>query len=415
VDRFAVFAASRTPRAMVMADRGVGGWQSPALAGFAAGTRRARDPPSLTVDRPRRIRSTSQEIRMDEGTQIGAYRIVKPLGAGGMSEVFIAEHALLGRRAAIKVLRARLSRQSDIVRRLFNEARIMTAIANPGIVQIFDFGFHVDGSAYIVMELLEGETLDARLARRGPLAIAEALHLVRQVASALCAAHAFGVVHRDLKPENIFLARDIEVTGGERAKILDFGIAKLMGEDASATQESVVLGTPSFMSPEQCRGAGTVEQRSDVYSLGCVLFTMVTGRPPFAQAGLAELLAMHQLEPAPVASQHAPGIPPLVDHLVLRCMAKDPAERFTACELARAIGAVRYAPWPGRSAVRPPPAIASAPGCDTRGETLPLEPRRLSLIERALRAASVAELAVLALVICGMTWLALVLVSRFSP
>jgi eukaryotic-like serine/threonine-protein kinase len=277
---------------------------------------------------------------MEAGTPIGAYRIVKLLGAGGMSEVFVAEHALLGRRAAIKVLRARLSRQSDVVQRLFNEARIMTAIANPGIVQIFDFGFHVDGSAYIVMELLEGEALDARLARRGPLAIAEALGLVRQVASALWAAHAFGVVHRDLKPENIFLARDHEVAGGERAKILDFGIATLIGEDASVARESVVLGTPSFMSPEQCRGAGTVEQRSDVYSLGCVLFTMITGRPPFAQAAPAELLALHQLEPAPVPSQHAPGIPEVVDHLVLRCMAKDPTERFTAGELARVIGAV---------------------------------------------------------------------------
>ncbi|HEX7839822.1 MAG TPA: serine/threonine-protein kinase [Kofleriaceae bacterium] len=352
---------------------------------------------------------------MEAGTQIGAYRIVKPLGAGGMSEVFVAEHALLGRRAAIKVLRARLSRRSDIVQRLFNEARIMTAIANPGIVQIFDFGFHVDGSAYIVMELLEGEALDARLARRGPLAIAEALPLVRQVASALCAAHAFGVVHRDLKPENIFLARDFEVTGGERAKILDFGIAKLMGDDASATQDTVVLGTPSFMSPEQCRDAGTVGPRSDVYSLGCVLFTMVTGRPPFAQAASDQLLAMHQLEPAPAPSQHAPGIPEVIDHLVLRCMAKDPAERFTACELARAIGAVCHAPWPSAGVMRPPLELASALGCDTSGETQPLESRRLSLIRRVLRAALAAELAVLALVICGVAWLAVVLVSRFSP
>ncbi|HEY0483208.1 MAG TPA: serine/threonine-protein kinase [Kofleriaceae bacterium] len=351
---------------------------------------------------------------MVEGTQIGAYRIVKPLGAGGMSEVFVAEHALLGRRAAIKVLRARLSRQSDVVQRLFNEARIMTAIANPGIVQIFDFGYHTDGSAYIVMELLEGETLDARLARLGPLAIDEALHLVRQVASALCAAHVRGVVHRDLKPENIFLVRDPEVAGGERAKILDFGIAKLIGDRAGITEESEVLGTPSFMSPEQCRGAGGVEQRSDMYSLGCVLFTMVTGRPPFGGGGAAELLALHQIEPTPVPSQRVPGLPAVIDHLVLRCMAKDPAERFTACELARAIGALVRTPLPGHRAALVPGPVESAFRCDTGGDTQPLEPSRVSVMERVLRTVFVAEIAVLALMICGMAWLALALLSRFS-
>jgi serine/threonine-protein kinase len=356
---------------------------------------------------------------MVEGTQIGAYRIVEPLGAGGMSEVFVAEHALLGRRAAIKVLRARLSRRTDIMRRLFNEARIMTAIASPGIVQIFDFGFHVDGSAYIVMELLEGETLDARLARLGPLAVGEALHIVRQVASALCAAHARGVVHRDLKPENIFLARDHEVPGGERVKILDFGIAKLLGDDP-ATLESEVLGTPSFMSPEQCRGADTIEQRSDVYSLGCVLFTIVTGRPPFAPAGPAQVLAMHQLEPAPVPSQHAPGIPRGVDQLVLRCMAKDPAARFTACELARVIAEVSPRAWPRASAVQLPGAgavagaVAAAPRCDTGGATEPQPARRGARLRRALATSRAVELAVLALVICGVTWLGLVLAARFG-
>jgi serine/threonine-protein kinase len=350
---------------------------------------------------------------MVEGTQIGAYRIVTPLGAGGMSEVYVGEHELLGRRAAIKVLRARLSRQSEIVRRLFNEARIMTAIANPGIVQIFDFGFHTDGSAYIVMELLEGETLDARLARLGPLAATEALHIARQVASALCSAHARGVVHRDLKPENIFLARDSEVAGGERAKLLDFGIAKLIGDDASTTQESEVLGTPSFMSPEQCRGAGTVEQRSDVYSLGCVLFTMVTGRPPFDPAGPAELLSLHQREPAPLPSHRVPGIPATVDRLVSRCMAKDPARRFTACELARTIGALVPTPRPGTQRAPVVMPIASAFRCDTRGATQSLEPQREPVTKRALQTVVVAELAVLAL-ICGMAWLALALLSRFA-
>jgi serine/threonine-protein kinase len=371
----------------------------------------------------RRSRSTSEDIWMVEGTQIGSYRIVKPLGAGGMSQVFVAEHGLLGRRAAIKVLRPRLSRQSDVVRRLFNEARIMTALANPGIVQIFDFGFHTDGSAYIVMELLDGEPLDARLARVGPIAVTCALRLVRQVASALCAAHARGVVHRDLKPENIFVARDADVAGGERAKILDFGIAKLIGDGGLVTEETMVLGTPPFMSPEQCRGAASVEQRSDVYSLGCVLFTMVTGRPPFDSPGPCEVLAMHQLEPPPLPSERAAGIPAEVDQLVVRCMAKEPAERLTACELARTIGRLLHPPWPRASERIPLAPIAGAWSCDTAGATqslvampvpvsVPVLVRR-RLVERLLPLAFVLELVVLAAVLSGLAWLVVVLLLRF--
>ena len=349
---------------------------------------------------------------MVEGTQIGAYRIVKPLGAGGMSEVWVAKHALLGRRAAIKVLRSRLSRQSDLVRRMFNEARIMTAIANPGIVQVFDFGFHVDGSAYIVMELLDGETLGQRLSRRGALAAGEALHLVRQVASALRAAHDHGVVHRDLKPENIFLARDPDVAGGVRAKLLDFGIAKLIGDDGVVTDESIVLGTPPFMSPEQCRGAGSVEPRSDVYSLGCVLFAMVTGEPPFDAAGSA-VLAMHQVDPTPIPSRRVPGLPAVVDHLVLRCMAKHPAERFTAGELSRAIASLLHVPWLD-AGERPGAAPCALPPCDTTAATHSMDAVQPSRVPWLRRLAPVAEIAVLAVVTCGMAWLAMVLVSRFA-
>src|SRR5471032_3193195 len=152
---------------------------------------------------------------MLEGTQVGAYRILKRIGAGGMGEVWLAEHALLGRRAAIKLLHPMFSSQPDIVSRFFNEARAATSIADPGIVQIFDFGHHTDGAAYIVMELLDGETLEA-LWRRGVIAVTDALRIMRQVSSSLGAAHARGIVHRDLKPDNIFLVRDPEVPGGER-------------------------------------------------------------------------------------------------------------------------------------------------------------------------------------------------------
>jgi serine/threonine protein kinase len=278
---------------------------------------------------------------MVEGTQVGAYRILQRIGAGGMGEVWLAEHAMLGRRAAIKVLNDEFSSRPEIVTRFFNEARAATSISDPGIVQIFDFGHHTDGSAYIVMELLDGEGLDRRLLRHGVIVVADALRIMRQVASSLGAAHSRGIVHRDLKPENIFLVRDPEVPGGERAKILDFGIAKLVGDGNLKTQTSAVMGTPTFMSPEQCRGAGQVDQRSDVYALGCVLCMLITGHPPFDAEGAGDIIAMHLREPPPVPSSRVAWIPPEIDQLVLRCLAKDPARRFgSGGELAAAIGAL---------------------------------------------------------------------------
>ncbi|HET9623807.1 MAG TPA: protein kinase [Kofleriaceae bacterium] len=270
------------------------------------------------------------------------YRVLKPIGEGGMGAVWLAEHVALGRRAALKMLHPEFSSRPDIVTRFFNEARAATAISDPGIVQIFDFGHHTDGSAYIVMELLDGEPLDRRLRREGALGVPDALRLMRQIASSLGAAHARSIVHRDLKPENIFIVRDPEVPGGERGKLLDFGIAKLAGDPGTAkTQTATMMGTPTYMSPEQCRGAGYVDQRSDVYSLGCVLFTLLTGRPPFVAEGAGDIIAMHLREVAPPPSQLRPGVPREVDQLVARCLAKDPAHRFTsAAELAVAIGSL---------------------------------------------------------------------------
>ena len=263
------------------------------------------------------------------GSTIGSYRIVSKIGQGGMGDVWIASHTLLGRRAAIKVLRPSLSASEEMVTRFFNEARAAAAIADPGIVQVFDFGYHTDGSAYIVLELLDGEPLDRRLARVGRLAVGDALRAMRQVASSLGAAHARQIIHRDLKPENIFLVRDPEVASGERAKILDFGIAKLSGDPfALETHTSALMGTPMFMSPEQCRGAARVDQRSDVYALGCVLFTLIVGRPPFEASGVGDMIAKHLTEPPPRASSFVGSIPPEVDDLILCCMAKNPDQRF---------------------------------------------------------------------------------------
>jgi tRNA A-37 threonylcarbamoyl transferase component Bud32 len=298
---------------------------------------------------------------VQEGTQVGAYRVLQRIGEGGMGTVWLAEHSILGRRAAVKVLHPQYSNSPEIVTRFFNEARAATAIPDPGIVQIFDFGRHIDGSAYIVMELLDGEPLDRRLARHGALGLADTLRIMRQVASTLGAAHARGIVHRDLKPENVFIVRDPEVPGGERAKILDFGIAKLVHERGSVrTHTKAVMGTPPYMSPEQCRGAGQVDQRSDVYALGCVLFTLLVGRPPFNAEGMGDIIAMHLREPPPAPSSLRPGIPLKVDRLVLRCLAKDPAQRFDhGAELATALGNL-LASMPQGAALAPIAVSASS-------------------------------------------------------
>jgi serine/threonine-protein kinase len=276
---------------------------------------------------------------MVPGTQVGAYRVVQQIGEGGMGTVWLAEHTMLGRRAAIKLLHPMFTARPDIVARFFNEARAATAISDPGIVQIFDFGHHVDGTAYIAMEMLEGEPLDKRLGRLGRLPIADALRVMRQVASTLGVAHQRGIVHRDLKPENIFLVRDPEVIGGERAKVLDFGIAKLTGDANVKTSTSAVMGTPAYMSPEQCRGAGQVDQRSDVYALGCMMFALISGAPPFDVEGAGEIIAMHLREPAPALSSRVYGVPPELESIVQRCLAKDPAYRYASgTELAAVIG-----------------------------------------------------------------------------
>ena len=273
-----------------------------------------------------------------EGAIIGQYQIVRRIGAGGMGTVYLAQHMLVGRRAAIKILLPEFSVRREVVARFFNEARAMTAITDPGIVQMYDFGFHSSGSAYIVMELLEGETLSHRRKRLGRLPVIEALRLTRQVAGSLASTHAAGIIHRDLKPDNIFIVRDPEALGGERAKVLDFGIAKLSGDiDHHQTLAGAMLGTPSYMSPEQCRGTGFIDARSDIYSLGCVFSYLLTGRPPFARAGVGELISAHINDTPKPPSARVANIPTEVDEIVLRCLAKSPDARFqTMLELQAA-------------------------------------------------------------------------------
>jgi len=325
---------------------------------------------------------------VDLGSNIGQYRILKKLGAGGMGTVYLGEHILLRRRAAIKTLLPTLSQHAEIVERFFTEARATSAISDPGVVQIFDFGYHVDGTAYIVMELLEGEALAARIERLGRLRPSDALRIARQVASSLAAAHDCGIVHRDLKPENIFLVHDAESQAGERTKILDFGICKLGGEEAGANDDAMI-GTPVYMSPEQCRGIANADARSDIYALGCVLFDMLTGRPPFEGDATAEYIAAHMSEEAPAPSALVPDLPPIIDPLLARLLAKDPEDRFqTMGDLVAAIEHVAArlsAPGVVVGEVRVTPAmplpsgfssIYQDNGRDDDEPTIPPRPRR---------------------------------------
>ena len=303
------------------------------------------------------------------GAAAGSYRVIGKISEGGMGAVYRAEHSLIGKVAAVKVLLPELSMNRDVVARFFDEARATTQIRHPGIVEVYDFGYLPSGQAYLVMELLEGEPLSQRIACRGRMGESESAHIVRAVCGALAAAHAKGIVHRDLKPDNIYLVTDPEI--GERPKLLDFGIAKLAhGQDPSnKTRTGTVMGTPTYMSPEQCRGAGDVDHRADLYALGCILYEMVCGRPPFVAEGAGEVIAAHQLVEPDRPRKHAPGLSAEMDRLLLRLLAKRPEDRVqTASELANALTPIagRFPSSPGVLAAASQPTVIAAGGMPRR-------------------------------------------------
>jgi serine/threonine protein kinase len=288
------------------------------------------------------------------GETFGNYRATELIGEGGMGVVYLAEHPGIGRRAAVKVLRPGLTDNPEMLKRFFNEARAANAIHHPSIVEVYDCGTLSSGTAYIVMELLEGENLAARLRRVGRLPLADARRVAAQTASALAAAHAAGIVHRDLKPDNLFLVPDERDTSAELVKVLDFGIAKLgqQGSNVSSvrTRTGSVMGTPAYMSPEQCRGTREIDHRTDIYALGVILYEMVCGRAPFVSEGFGEMVHLHISAPPPPPRTIDATIPEELERLILWCLAKEPADRVqTMADLHAALTG------------RPTPARMTAP------------------------------------------------------
>ncbi len=291
------------------------------------------------------------DVDLQPGEIVADYRIEAKIGQGGFGAVYRAMHPLIGKAAAVKVLGRDLSSKPEMVGRFISEARAVNQIRHKGIIDIFAFGSLPDGRQYYVMELLEGTTLDGFMRAKGPLALQQAIPILRGVARAIDAAHAQGIAHRDLKPENVFLTFDDE--GRAVPKILDFGIAKLLGESSGATktQTGTPMGTPHYMSPEQSRGVG-VDNRTDIYSFGVMAYEMVTGKLPFDGEAVMDILLKQITQDAPVPSSVRDGLSPSVDAAILHMLAKDASARpasLTAAvdELAEAAaGAGDFVPDP---------------------------------------------------------------------
>lgn len=272
-----------------------------------------------------RVASPPPSNTLPEAALVGEYRVERLLGRGAFGAVYHATHTVIGKQVALKVLGADFSEDAEMSARFIDEARAVNLIAHPNIVDIFGFGVLPDGRKYCVMELLRGATLGEHLDKNGALPTAEALEILEQVASGLDAAHGSGIVHRDLKPENVFLTTAV---GREppRVKLLDFGIAQIADGLHRRTGSNMVLGTPAYMSPEQCRGA-RIDFRSDIYSLGVLAFELVTGKLPFQGENAFQLTAQHLTAEPPRPSTMRPGLPPAVDDAVLTLLSKDPARR----------------------------------------------------------------------------------------
>jgi serine/threonine-protein kinase len=284
----------------------------------------------------------------------GKYRILRKIGSGGIGAVYAAEHVALGSHVAVKVLRGAAAIDASEIARLRREARVQVSIEHPNVIRVLDLDQLPDGSIYVVMELLQGRSLAARLKSGGPLPTAEGVPMFRQVCRALSAAHQLGVVHRDLKPGNVFLCDDRMV------KVLDFGMSKF-AEAESLTQDGYTLGTPEYMSPEQCIGA-PVDPRTDLYAFGVMMYEALTGSLPISGKSRREFLELHQRTIPPSMRERRPDleIPVELDEAVMRCLKKRASERpASARELDKALAKVAL-PSAAAPADSQPPSPARA-------------------------------------------------------
>jgi serine/threonine protein kinase len=310
-----------------------------------------------------------------------------------MGAVYEAIQEPIGRRVAVKVLLAQHAQDRDAVARFFNEARAVNLIEHPSIVQVSDYGQAADGTVYLAMEFLRGQTLSDRLAtvatdgQRAP--IPEVVRWATQLSEALAAAHDKSVIHRDLKPSNVMLVQDSAVAGGIRAKLLDFGIAKLAQGDSRGTASGAVFGTPQYMSPEQCAGAGGVDTQTDVYALGVMLFEALAGRLPFIAGTALEYMGQHAFKEPPALSALAPQAPGELQSLVHRMLHKDRSVRPSMREVRSALVSLQaqlpdptisVGAEPASAVIAPRPGLVLASPPSTLGNSLgqPLQGQRKS-------------------------------------
>ena len=302
------------------------------------------------------------------------YQILSLIGEGGMGRVYLAEHVRMGRKSAVKVINPALATTADAISRFNREASNACKINHPNVAQVYDFGEMADGTLYLAMEYIDGETLDAIVAREGPLPPVRAAHITKQVADALYAAHHLGIVHRDLKPENVMIARHLD--GSDWVKVVDFGIAKTIQRDGSGSQTvttaGVSLGTPEYMSPEQLAGE-KLDHRTDIYSLGLVLFNMLTGELPYPKLTSKETLVRRLTSPPKSLAEVRPQTswPASLQTALNRALTPDVADRFdNVADFGRAVvRAVETvdadAPAAAASIVSAPLATATLPNVTT--------------------------------------------------
>ena len=291
------------------------------------------------------------------GGKIASYEILKVLGEGGMGTVYLGMNPQIQAKVAIKVLHAKLANKESVVHRFLDEARAVNRIGHPGIIQIHDSGRSDDGRVYLVMEYLKGESLQQRLEAQLKLPTDAVIRIMCQSASALSACHEAGIIHRDLKPSNIFLSPDPDMPGGERAKILDFGIAKLEapGEEQGLTLTGAVLGSPNYMSHEQALDSAHVDHRTDIYSLAAVGYVLLTGHLPYQVENFLQLVKAQAT--APARPLHVSGVQasPALEQVFATALAADREKRYAS------MTELRDALLAAQAAEQPAPVPASAP------------------------------------------------------